>query len=87
MIDKCARQMSRETDPEMWNFLEASEHVEEAAIVLARLQERCKVQQQSPDLLPAGRARQRLHLNPLQHLSSIPWLPNSKNTMCMRSPR
>lgn len=80
MIDKCARQMSRETDPEMWNFLEASERVEEAAIILARLQE------QSPDLLPAGRARQRLHLNPLQHLSSIPWLLNSKNTMCMRSP-
>lgn len=44
MIDKCARQMSRETDPEMWNFLEASERMEEATIILARLQEQCKVQ-------------------------------------------
>lgn len=79
--------MSRETDPEMWNFLEASERMEEAVIILARLQEQCKVQQQSPDLLPAGRARQGLHLNPLQHLSSIPWFLNSKNTRCMRSPR
>lgn len=79
--------MSRETDPEMWNFLAAKEHMEEAVIILTHRQEQCKVQQQSPDLLPAGRARQRLHLNPLQHLSSIPWFLNSKNTMCMSSPR
>ena len=79
--------MSRETDPEMWNFLEASERMEEAVIILACLQEQCKVQQQSPDLLPAGRAGQCLHLNPLQHFSSIPWFLNSKNTRCMRSPR
>lgn len=79
--------MSRETDPEMWNFLAANEHMEEAVIILTHRQEQCKVQQQSPDLLPAGRARQRLHLNPLQHLSSIPWFLNSKNTMCMSSPR
>lgn len=79
--------MSRETDPEMWNFLEASERMEEAVIILIHLQEQCKVKQQSLDLLPAGRARQRLHLNPLQHLSSIPWFLNSKNTMCMSSRR
>lgn len=35
--------MSRETDPEMWNFLEASECMEEAVIILTYLQEQCKV--------------------------------------------